>query len=181
MNMFLLVMLLAVGAANDIKFALVNASTYTLTHVWITKHGSDKWGEDLLNNYPLPAGKLVTLAMTNNQGVMNWDLRVQFTDSKHVKRLQTFSSLPLPTIKKITIHIEPDGRWNSEFETRRRDSNPRLTVLQTAAFGRLATPCHSLVVNLTFSLRPRDIRAGITISLLHRSQQRPSKGSALLP
>jgi hypothetical protein len=95
-----------------IAFELVNDSGYTLTQIWIAAQGSGAWQEVLGQGNLLPGGTIM-IKRANPKGIKTWDLRVEYRDSAGTKKWEIFNTLDLAEIKKITIRIEKDGRWNT--------------------------------------------------------------------
>jgi len=91
-----------VAHAGDQDFTLVNKTGVTITHVLVSPHDDNEWGEDVLGKDTLGDDENVEIKFSRHETAEFWDLKVIDKDGHTI----TWGHLNLLKISKITIHFD---------------------------------------------------------------------------
>ena len=69
----------AAGVA-EVKFNLENATSYTLTHLYLSPAASNDWDNDILGEQTVPAGETAEVSIDDGVESCMYDLRADFDD-----------------------------------------------------------------------------------------------------
>ena len=69
----------AAGVA-EVKFNLENATSYTLTHLYLSPAASDEWENDILGEQTVAAGETAEVSIDDGVESCMYDLRADFDD-----------------------------------------------------------------------------------------------------
>lgn len=88
-------------SAGTQDFALVNFTGQTLHAVYVSPHGSAGWEENVLGSDQLFNGDTVEISFNPAEQSVNWDLRVEDADGRHVE----WKNLNLREISRIKLRL----------------------------------------------------------------------------
>lgn len=76
----------ATGAAGvaEVKFNLENATSYTLTHLYLSPAASDDWDNDILGEQTVAAGETAEVSIDDGVESCMYDLRADFDDGDDI-------------------------------------------------------------------------------------------------
>lgn len=66
--------------ADQRDFRVVNETSYTITHLYVSPHSSTKWEEDVLGEDVLKSGKRVKITFSDSLGVCYYDIKAVYED-----------------------------------------------------------------------------------------------------
>jgi hypothetical protein len=89
------------ASAGTPDFALVNFTGQTLHAVYISPHNSTGWEENVLGRDQLFNGETVEVSFSPAEQSVNWDLRVEDADGRHVE----WKNLNLREISTIKLRL----------------------------------------------------------------------------
>ena len=69
----------AAGVA-EVKFNLENATSYTLTHLYLSPAATDEWENDILGEQTVAAGETAEVSIDDGVESCMYDLRADFDD-----------------------------------------------------------------------------------------------------
>ena len=73
--------LLATGVfAGDADFKLVNKTGYQIDEVYVSQHGANRWGPDIMGRGALGNNELVNITFPHGNGVCQFDIKVKYND-----------------------------------------------------------------------------------------------------
>lgn len=88
-------------------FALINATGYQISQVFVAPSKSEDWEEDVLGQDVLDDGETVNIRFAAKTRTCNYDLKVIYEDGDEAE----WRKFDLCTVSKITIH------WNRKQGT----------------------------------------------------------------
>ena len=88
-------------------FALVNATGYQISQVFVAPSKSEDWEEDVLGQDVLDDGETVNIRFNAKTRTCNYDLKVIYDDGDEAE----WRKFDLCTVSKITLH------WNRKQGT----------------------------------------------------------------
>jgi hypothetical protein len=72
--------------AEDLTLDVVNRSSLDLHELYVSAHGADAWGEDILNSDVLKPGETGRITIADGKDVCNFDLRFITEDGNAIER-----------------------------------------------------------------------------------------------
>jgi hypothetical protein len=87
---------------SPLDFTLVNRAGLTITHVYVSPHDVDEWGDDIMGEDVIPHTKSVDITFDRSEDSCNWDLKVTDEDDDDI----VWESLNLCKASKVTLKYE---------------------------------------------------------------------------
>jgi hypothetical protein len=97
--------------AGDQDFTLVNATGVEINALYVSPADKNEWGEDILGQETLPAGKTTDIEFDPKEEAEKWDLRVEDKDGNSIE----WTDLDLTEISKVTLNYK-DGKATAKVE-----------------------------------------------------------------
>ncbi len=91
-----------VARAGDQDFTLVNKTGITISHVLVSPHDDNNWGEDVLGKDTLADDDSVEIKFSRSESAEFWDLKVVDKDGNSI----VWANLNLLKISKIKLHLD---------------------------------------------------------------------------
>ncbi len=91
-----------VAHAGDQDFTLVNKTGVTISHVMVSPHDDNNWGEDVLGKDTLGDDESVEIKFSRSETAEYWDLKIIDKDGNSI----VWGHLNLLKISKIKIHYD---------------------------------------------------------------------------
>lgn len=91
---------ISLSHAADQNFKIVNKTGYQIDSIYVSKHSSDDWGNDIMGPNAVPDGSVVNVTFPNKTSGCSFDLKVEYDDGTKA----VWEKLDLCTISKVTIH-----------------------------------------------------------------------------
>ena len=86
--------------AGDQDFTLVNKTGISISHVLVSPHDDNSWGEDVLGKDTLADDDSVEIKFSRHETAEFWDLKIVDKDGNSI----TWGNLNLLKISKIKLH-----------------------------------------------------------------------------
>lgn len=109
MKLNLLAMILAAGSlmsapamAEDLDFALVNETGYTINEIHVSPATSNDWEEDVMGSDVLEDGDGVNIRFPKGAKGCDWDLKVTYDDGEEAM----WGGADLCSISKIVLYYD---------------------------------------------------------------------------
>jgi hypothetical protein len=94
------------------KFLLVNKTGVEISTLYITRHSSTEWGDDILGaRPPLPAGDTIEITFSPKEKAKLWDLRIEDEKGGSIE----WESLDLLATVSITLYYK-NGKATAMFD-----------------------------------------------------------------
>ena len=71
---------IGVASASDADFKLKNKTGYQIDEVYVSKHSSNSWGNDIMGTDALPDGQSVNITFPHGNGACKFDIQVKYND-----------------------------------------------------------------------------------------------------
>ena len=97
----------AFARAGKQDFVLHNETGVEIHELYVSPHSSNNWGEDVLGQDTLPAGKSVKITFDDQEKSVKWDLKVD-DGNKHTIE---WENLDLSKISEVTLHYKEGKAW----------------------------------------------------------------------
>ena len=99
----------AEGGKQD--FMLHNETGVEIHNLYVSPHGEDEWGEDILGRDTLASGQSVEITFSPKEKAANWDLKVTDQDGNSIE----WENLNLMEISEVTLHFN-NGKGTAEVK-----------------------------------------------------------------
>ena len=97
--------------AGDQDFMLVNKTGVEIHKVFVSPHGDEKWGSDILKKDTFPDGSNMEVTFHRDEEAEDWDLKIEDKDGHSI----IWAKLRLTKITEICLHLE-DGKATAEIK-----------------------------------------------------------------
>jgi len=91
-----------VAHAGDQDFTLVNKTGVTITHVLVSPHDDNNWGEDVLGKDTLADDDSVEIRFSRSETSEFWDLKIIDKEGNSI----VWGNLNLLKISKVKLHFD---------------------------------------------------------------------------
>lgn len=95
-------LLSAPALAEDLDFALVNKTGYTINEVYVSPASSEEWEEDIMGSDALGNGDGVNIRFPKGAKGCDWDLKVTYDDGEEAM----WGGADLCSISKIVLFYD---------------------------------------------------------------------------
>jgi hypothetical protein len=98
--------------ANSLKFTLTNSTGRDIIAVYVSAHGADSWGQNLMNTV-LRQGQDFPLSFDSDEiAPVYWDIKVSYVDGETAEWMQGFN---LYRIATITLYFDHNGSPRARY------------------------------------------------------------------
>jgi hypothetical protein len=98
--------------AADQDFALVNATGYEISELYVAPSKSDDWQEDVLGQDVLSDGQRAEIKFSRDVDTCRWDLKVVYSDDNSSAE---WTGVDLCALSKVTIKYDADSGETSAY------------------------------------------------------------------
>lgn len=90
-----------------LDFTLVNDLGFEILELYLSGHGQEAWGEDILGDDVLADGDELPISFEGEESESCWDLQIKDADGKiwHWKK-----GFDMTQIRSIRLHFKPNGQ-----------------------------------------------------------------------
>jgi hypothetical protein len=92
-------------------FTLHNETGVEIHSLYVSPHGEDEWGPDILGRDTLPSGETVEITFSPKEKAANWDLKVTDQSNNSIE----WENLNLMEISEVTLHYS-NGKGTAEVK-----------------------------------------------------------------
>lgn len=92
-------------------FTLNNETGVEIHSLYVSPHGEDEWGPDILGRDTLPSGESVEITFSPKEKAANWDLKVTDQSNNGIE----WENLNLMEISTVTLHYS-NGKATAEVK-----------------------------------------------------------------
>lgn len=85
------------------SFVLANQTGVNVDKLFVSPHGANAWGDDVLGRAALAHGESATITFNRSEGTTVWDIRIADNEGTTLDWEQGFD---LTAVKKITLHYD---------------------------------------------------------------------------